>query len=84
MLLVAAAARERLLMSVCGSAEYRNIPTIPLPDEGQEADGEEEDDEDYDGWRRRPGPAEMKPTYADDAVRKRAVGNRQEEEEEDT
>ncbi|KAF6728719.1 Thioredoxin-related transmembrane protein 1 [Oryzias melastigma] len=64
--------------------KYRNIPTIPLPDEGQEADGEEEDDEDYDGWRRRPGPAEMKPTYADDAVRKRAVGNRQEEEEEDT
>ncbi|RVE57615.1 hypothetical protein OJAV_G00218070 [Oryzias javanicus] len=63
--------------------KYRSVPMIPLQDEGQEADGEEddEDDEDDDAWRRRAGPPEVKPAYADDAVRKRTVGNRQEEEE---
>lgn len=68
---------------VSGSAEFRSIPTIPLQDEGQEADGEEddEDDEDDEAWRRGRGSSEvrMKQIFPEEPVRKRVVGNRQEE-----
>uniref|UniRef100_A0A3P9GXW5 Thioredoxin-related transmembrane protein 1 n=1 Tax=Oryzias latipes TaxID=8090 RepID=A0A3P9GXW5_ORYLA len=63
--------------------KFRSIPTIPLQDEGQEADGEEddEDDEDDEAWRRGRGSSEvrMKQIFPEEPVRKRVVGNRQEE-----
>ncbi|XP_035529552.1 thioredoxin-related transmembrane protein 1 [Morone saxatilis] len=64
-------------------------------EEDHEADGEEDDDEeDEDGdqddvWSRRRGSPEGRPEpkgqgFSDEALRKRVVGNREEEEEEDT
>ncbi|MEQ2255533.1 hypothetical protein ILYODFUR_014871 [Ilyodon furcidens] len=64
---------------------------IQNQDEDQEADGEEDDeddeDEDQDGvWRKRRGSPEGRPEpkgqgYPDEALRKRVVGNREEDEE---
>lgn len=55
-----------------------------------EEDDEEEEEEDHDEvWRKRRGSPEGRPeprgqAFPDDALRKRVVGNRGEEEEEDT
>uniref|UniRef100_A0A3Q1CT72 Thioredoxin-related transmembrane protein 1 n=2 Tax=Amphiprion ocellaris TaxID=80972 RepID=A0A3Q1CT72_AMPOC len=64
---------------------------IQQQDEDHEADGEEDDDEeeeddDSDVWRRRRGSPEGRPepkgqAFPDEALRKRVVGNREEEED---
>lgn len=66
---------------------------IQQQEDATEADGEEDDEEeeeeDHDVWRKRRGSPEGRPeprgqAFPDDALRKRVVGNRGEEEEEDT
>ncbi|XP_022061312.2 thioredoxin-related transmembrane protein 1 [Acanthochromis polyacanthus] len=54
--------------------------------DGEEDDDEEEEDDDSDVWRRRRGSPEGRPepkgqAFPDEALRKRVVGNREEEED---
>lgn len=83
-----------LFVSEFSSAEKQTIQQARLlqePEDEHEADGEEDDDDDEedDVWRRRRrGSPEGRPepkgqTFSDEPLRRRVVGNRQDEDEDE-
>ncbi len=80
--------------SKCLSAEKQTMQQGRLlrQEDEHEADGEEDDDEEEDEqddvWRRRRGSPEGRPEpkgqgFSDEALRKRVVGSREEEDEDE-
>lgn len=84
-----------LFFPECYSAEKQSLQQARLlqqQEDEHEADGEEDDDEEEDEqedmWRRRRGSPEGRPEpkghgFSDEALRKRVVGNRDDEDDEE-